>query len=383
MITNITKSTFFTFFIGNIITWGLLVSFQQHSAPKAKIKTKTHKIFDVDGNATLLKEHTKTTYNIHGEVIEQAEYKLDASEKTVLEQLKLTKYNRQGLYIGSMVYNSNNALIWSEEYNYNEYDQVVKITQTNYTEHPAISYTLLAYDSQGNVILSQTFDQKDHQTSEQKRNYATTGELLTAHDWYYIPTNNKPIKRSINIDNQYNSRGQIVQSTQLLQEGKDRFKDVKHFKNSAIVDWIKYKNGRLISHFKPFTKDTNMIQQQYLLPPPIPEQHTPLEYDDSKRDPLENIPHETVRTVAIKNNKQGLPQKKVTRFNNQITEVIYYYYNDLGLLQSEKIHHKIERTTEEIQYEYDSHQNLIQQKLFIDGTLTTQHLLQYEYYHQK
>lgn len=383
MITNITKNTFFTFLVGSIITWGLLVSFQQQALPKPKIKTKTHKIFDLENNNTTLQEHTKTTYNIHGEIIEQAEYSLDKTGSTVLKQLKLTKYNRQGLYIGSMAYNSDNALIWSEEYNYNEYDQVVKITQTNYKEHPISSYTLLTYDSQGNVILSQTFDQKDNQVSEQKRSYASTGELLTAHDWHYTPTKNKPVKRTINIDNQYNSRGQITQSTQLLQEGKDRFKDIKYFKNSAIIDWIKYKNGRLISHFKPPTKDTVMIQQQHLLPPPIPEQHAPLEYDDSKRDPLENIPHETIRTVAIKHNKQGLPQKRVTRFNNQITEVIYYYYNDLGLLETEKTHYKLDRTTQEIQYSYNENQDLVLKKLLFNNVLIKKHVLNYEYYHQK
>ena len=206
---------------------------------------------------------------------------------------------------------------------------------------------------------------------------------MTAQDWYYVPTATKAIKRTISIDNQYNTRGQIIQSTQLLQEGKNRFKDVKYFKNSAIIDWIKYKNGRLISHFKPVERDTNMIEQQYLLPPPIPDQYVPLEYDDSKRDPLENIPHETIRTVSIKNNKQGLPQKRVTRFNNQITEVIYYYYNDLGLLETEKIHQKIERTTEEVHYEYDKHQNLIKKELFENGELIQKHVLNYEYYHQK
>lgn len=386
MIINITKKHFINsslIFLALPMLWIILLAFKMPSSPPHPIKTQTHKVYQIEANRQLLQDHNTTKYNIHGDVIEYAEYEQNQQGNSILKQLKLIKYNVQGLYIGTMMYNHNNALIWSEENSYNDIDQITKITQTDYRDQTQTTYRLLFYDDYGNVQLSQTFDPNDNQLSEQKRTYTETGELISAQDWIYVSGKSKPIKKIINIDNQYNSRGQIIQSVMVLQEGKNKTKDVKVFKNSAIIDWIKYKNGRLVSHFKHKRQDSITIPKHYTLPPPIPEQTIPLEYDDSKRDPLANILHKPIQTVSFKYNKQNLPTKKVTRASNQVVEVIYYSYNDQDQLIKEKKQNKITRNSETTEYEYDHYNNPIKKNIYNNETLVEQHLYTYEYYRTK
>lgn len=361
----------------------VLVSFQSYSStklPKPQIKTQIHKKFQLENDQSILQQHTETKYNIHGEIIEQAEYTENKQGNTVLEKLKIIKYNVEGLYIGSMVYNRDNALIWSEENEYDETDHVIKIIHTDYSEPSSSTYTSLVYDAEGRVILSKTYDLDDNQISEQKRSYSSSGELLSAIDWTYTRQNSKLVKKTISLENQYDNKGQITQSTLLSQEGKNRSKDVKLFKNNAIIDWIKYKNGRIVSQFTTAIRDTTAIIKEYAIPPPIPEQKVVLEYDDAKRNPLENIPHTPYIAVSYKTNKYGLPSKKITRTYNQITEVVYYFYNEEEQLISEKTQNKISRDTDEIQYEYDLYNNPIKKIIFHNEKQVQQHLYSYEYY---
>ncbi|CAA6810982.1 MAG: Unknown protein [uncultured Aureispira sp.] len=384
MTTPIFKNTIRLFlFILLPILFGVLASFQAYpstKSPKPQIKTQIHKNFKLKGEQSMLQQHTETKYNIHGEVIEQAEYTETEQGNTALEKLKIIKYNVEGLYIGSMVYNRDNALIWSEENEYKGTDRVIKIRHTDYSDPSKSTYTTLEYDEDGHVILSKTYDKEDNQLSEQKRNYSSTGELLSAVDWTYTYRNAKLVKKTISLENQYNDKGQIIQSTLLSQDGKNRLKDVKLFKNNAIIDWIKYKNGRIINQFTAATRDTTAIIKEYAIPPPIPEQKVVLEYDDAKRNPLENIPHTPYKAVTYKTNKFGFPSKKITRTYNQVSEVVYYFYNDKGQLISEKTHDKISRDTDEIQYEYDLHNNPTKKMIFHNEKEVQQHLYSYEYY---
>jgi len=365
------------------ILFFVLASFQAYpsiKSPKPQIKTQIHKIFQLKGEQSILQQHAETKYNIHGEVIEQAEYTETEQGNTALEKLKIIKYNVEGLYIGSMVYNRDNALIWSEENEYEGTDRVIKIRHTDYSDPSNSTYTTLVYDEEGHVILSKTYDKEDNQLSEQKRSYSSTGELLSAIDWMYIHRNAKAVKKTISLENQYNDKGQIIQSILLSHDGKNRLKDVKLFKNNAIIDWVKYKNGRLINQFTVATRDTTAIIKEYSIPPPIPEQKVVLEYDDSKRNPLENIPHTPYKAVTYKTNKFGFPSKKITRTYNQVSEVVYYFYNEKEQLISEKTHNKVSRDTDEIQYEYDLHNNPTKKVIFHNEKQVQQHLYSYEYY---
>lgn len=359
---------------------GLLLWLLSPTVSYSQIKIKTHKIFAIHSNESILEKYTKTKYNVHGEIIEHAEYTENEKGSPLLKQLKIIKYNVEGLYIGTMVYDQNNALVWSEDNTYDENDQLIKITRTSYKESPVVNYVNLSYDKYGNVALSKTFDQKNNQTREQKWNYTPTGELLSTIEWFYTYRNKKTVKQTISVDNQYNTRGQLTQSTRLFQDGKNRIKDIKLFKNNAITDWTKYKNGRLISQFTNNYTDTFASPQEYELDPPIPQQKIPLEYDDAKRDPLANIPHTPFTTITFKNNKYGLPTRRITRIQNQVSEVVYYTYNDSELLVSEKIHDKISHTVEEVQYEYDHFNNPTTKNIYQNELLTQQHLYSYEYY---
>lgn len=367
------------------ILWLILVAFQSVPLPRIEqpIKTKTHKSFHLGTKLLILDKHTKTTYSIHGDIIQFAEYGEDSLGNPVLERLKIIKYNRQGLYIGTLVYNQNTVLVWSEENTYNDTEQITKTTQVDYNNQENTTYTLFFYDEFGNVNSTQTFDNNTNQISEQKRNYTATGELLSISDWLYVEQEGKLIKKTVNIDNQYNAHGQLIQSTMLLQEGKNKIKEVKLFKNNAIVNWITYENGQLVNQFKQQERDSlPPLRIPYELPPPIPLQTIQLEYDDAKRDPLEYIPHQEFRSISTKNNKHGLPTKKVVREYNQVVEVIVYTYDDTNQLIEELVQNKLTKENKQILYEYDAYNNPIQKTIYINEVLSQQHTYSYQYYRQ-
>jgi hypothetical protein len=335
----------------------------------------------VNDTATLFK-HTQTKYNIHGEIIEYAVYEPNANR--ILKELKILKYNSQGLLVGIMVYNKDNALVWTEEYQYNNREQVTKSLQIDYmTAKPKKSYQTLAYDNAGRLLNSKSFNTNDVQIAEINKSYSDNGELLSSSEWSTNDNGDKASKKTIVIENQYNQIGQLTHSIRQQQLGKKKIKDIKIFENCAIVSWTKLENGKLVSHFENKQKDIVPEAKEYLIPPPIPAQENgELEYDDDKRDPLANIEHKAYRTVTRKTNKQGLLIKKIIREYNQVVEVIHYFYDEKDQLLRKRIFDKITTTEKEIRYRYDKHQNTVESKIYRNDSLAQKNVYNYEYYYQ-
>lgn len=368
--------------MGLPVLMSILVAFQSLPVPKPVIKVRVFKQFDVVDHVCSLQKYTQTKYNIHGEIIEYAKYEPDSSQ--TLQELKILKYNPQGLLVGTMIYNQNNALVWSEEYQYNNKEQLIKKTQLDYTTTKSQkSYQTLDYDQSGRLVNTKSFNIEGIQIQESNKVYSDNGELLSSLDWTTNKEGDKGSKKLITIENQYNHTGQLTNSVRQEQVGRKKIKDIKIFENCAIVSWTKLENGKLISHFENKQKEPEEEPEEYLLPPPIPEQQNgELEYDDDKRDPLDNIEHKAYRTISRKLNKQGNLAKKIIREYNQVVEVVHYTYNEKKQLVKKRILDKVNNNEKEIQYQYDQYHNVVQSEIFQNGEKVRRNRYSYEYYYQ-
>ncbi len=371
----------YPFLLGLPILFWVLVAFQLPPMPVPDIKKKVYKKYTLTDQQEQLKQHTVTQYNIHGEIIEYAVYDPTSNQ---LQELRLLKYNPLGLLVGTMVYDQNKALVWSQEHKYNGSDQIIKRIETDYTTaSPQKSYTTLSYDKSGRLVETKTYNHKNIQITETTKSYSATGELVSLQDWSLNKAGERSSKKTISIENQYNQSGQLIHSIRQEHQGKIKTKDIKTFENSAIVSWTKFENGRLISQFKHKQKELLDTTPQYLIPPPMQDpENNLLEYDDDKRDPLQNIAHTAYRTITEKLNKQGLPTKQVAREYNQIVAVTYYTYNSQNKLIKERILDKITDKTTTMQYTYDLYQNITQKLTYKSDTLIQKLDYSYEYYYQ-
>ncbi len=358
-----------------------LVAFRSLPNPNEapQIRVLEFRDYQIKSNKRVLQKHNRTQYNINGAIIEYTEYEtVSGNQSPALQQIH--KYSNDGLLLGTMTYNENQALVKSIEKTYNAQKQIIKISDIDYQTPQETRYTTIEYDKNGLPSSFKTYDHKRHPISEKKKTYDEQEQLTNVFEWYYLDTINRQNKIIILTENSYDRRGNLETSVLQRHADKSKTKEIRQFENNALVSWTTFEDGKLISHFKHKKVDTFSIQREYLLPAPI--QMPELEYDDDKRDPLQNIAHKALRTITIKSNKDGFPVKKVTREHQQVIEVIYYFYDDNSLLTKERIINKETQTSKEFQYTYDQHQNITTTRLFINDTLTEEKSYSYEYYYR-
>lgn len=349
-----------------------------------QIKKEEFKDYRVEGNTAYLQLHTITEYNINGRVVQYTEYTADSGGNPALSTLKIIKYDRGGNRIGVMRYNSNNALIWSEEYIFDQNGRKSKVVQTSYGEIVTLSQvTQYQYDSKGNITTISTYNSDNELVGEYKRNYNALGEIASTTTWSYISTGAeaKPIKRTTHTTHDYDVKGNLKLSETEVTEGKTKWKDVRYFENNFVVEWLSYKNGEMQTHYKKDNnRPINIEDEQYEVPPPIPYQELPLEYDDRKRNPLQHISHNSLRTVTVKNNALGNPIKEVVREQQQVVTVTYFYYDEENKLIRQKKIYKLEDRIDETLFEYNEFANPLKEITLKNGEKVSERIFGYEYY---
>jgi len=335
-----------------------------------------------DGSERVLDQHTETEYDIHGQVILFSEFEDNASGNRVIKHKSINKFDNEGRKIGSMKYNTDGELIWSEDIILDEAGRKIRVNNATYGTLHERTYTLYEYDDFNHISSIKTFNHKDEQTSHFERIYSKDGELIATSRWNYVLDEaNKLVKKTIDVTFDYNEHGELIRATTETQVGRTKLKDVRLFENNYMVEWLKYENHKLVSSFKHEKRDTTNTQQNdYDIPPPIPYQIPLLEYEDSKRDPLQNIQHTPVSSVTLKKDDHGNIIKKVVREQGQVTVVIYYDYDSNHNLIYTQTIHKRTNWTEEKTMEYDKHNNLTLKQTFENKVLVNEESIQYEYY---
>ena len=351
------------------------------NAPQIK-KEILQKYVIYDGSERVLDQHTETEFDIHGQIILFTEFEDDAKGNRVIKNKNINKFDSDGRKIGSMKYNTEGDIIWSEDIILDEQGRKTRVNNATYGTLHERTYTLYHYDEFDNITKVKTYNEKDEQTSHFEREYNKDGDLLMTSKWSYVlDESNKLVKKTIDVNFDYNEYGELVRATTETQIGRTKNKDVRLFENNYMVEWLKYENNKLISSFKHQKRDTtNQQQDNYDIPPPIPYQLPVLEYEDSKRDPLENIQHTPVSSVTLKKDDFGKILKKVIRENGQVSIVIYYDYDSQNNLIYTQTIYKRTNWTEEQTMEYDEHNNLTLMQTFENKVLVNEQSIEYEYY---
>jgi hypothetical protein len=307
-----------------------------------------------------------------------AEYKEQADGRIQLHRQHIHKYDQNGNLIGNLLYDSNNALIWSEELNLDEQGRIRSIQQVQYDQAQKKHSIVYEYDQYGNRAVMKTFAEEEQQ-SEQRRVYSLEGELLESYDWMYLSQDGKMVKKIIRTINEYDSKGQLLKSVSDIQEGKRKTREIRHFRNNFLTGLQRFESGKLVSQFEVPQRDT-ANSSQYFIEPPLPHQEPPMEYDDLKRDPLAKIPYTNFREIQIKTDKQGNHIKKVVREYNQIVSVTEYSYDKNGNLAKEHKTNKQDGTEEITVYQYDQYNNMTKEAIYRNDVVIAEKNISYEYY---
>jgi hypothetical protein len=353
---------------------------ENHELEQPKIKKEVLQEFKIEAGKNILQEQTVTEYNIHGKMIQFSAYKADSTGQASLHSQEIIKFDRNGNRIGSMRFNKDKALIWSEELELNEEGLLIKRQQTSYETDASKSYiTHYKYAVDNQLTAKSTYNENKELIAEYRKTYNQSGELMHVSAWSYQEPESKSEKQSMRSHYDYDRRGNLKKAVTELQRNKERWKDVRRFENNFVVEWWQYKNGEEFSHFKHDKRGNLPPMHDYELPPPIP-YHTPFEYDDSKRDPLQYIDHVPGQTISIKTNAKGLPIKEVLRFKQQIISVTYFFYNEHDQLIRKKKVFKQEKDIEEVKFHYDHYNNLSQELTYLNDQLVAERSFKYEYY---
>jgi len=336
------------------------------------IKEKRILDYRLKDNKRLLQKKTVLEYNIYGNLVQQSFYKGEQ-----LQRAEHFKYDRLGQLVGRLRYDSMQALIWSEDRQLDKEGRKLKVTQTAYRP-PGFQqqYTLYSYSSGGKIKQVQTYNTEDQLVSEVNYLYSQLGELLGSNAWDLQEDGRK---RSLSILHEYNKKGQIQRSVSILQNGKDRYKEVRNFENCFIIEWQRYQNGILYSHFK---HDKEQIREQgpSEIPPPLPFQLSPLDYEESRKDPLRYTDYQPLRSINTKNNEDGLPIKEAIREGEKLVEVRYFFYDEAKRLIRRKTVDKVNEEVKEEELSYTKEGLPLTHRQFLDKKLIQERSYEYIYY---
>ncbi|MCH2042498.1 MAG: hypothetical protein MK212_00030 [Saprospiraceae bacterium] len=347
-----------------------------------QIKKQVLKEFELQEDILELKEHTETEYDVFGKIVELVEYGQAKNGKSKLKYQTIYKYDASSNKIGTLKYNQDGNLVWSESLTLGEDNQVLRIDYASYEPTHQHSYTLYEYDEHGNKVSTKTYNDKDEQTAEKKRLYNHNGELEIASNWSYVLDGDKLIKKSVSTKHEYDHSGRLVRSEKEIVQARERTKEINKFENGFMRECIVYKNGKLVDHFKHKGRDTSTVYREYKIEPPIPEQDPFMEYDDALRDPFQNIEHEAISTITFKKDELGNIIKKVFREYGKVTYVIYYDYDSFQNLSKKREIDKVTGDTKHELYTYDEFQNILRKETYSNEELIHKKMLTYHYYNR-
>jgi hypothetical protein len=362
------------------LTFGIfiLLAITSKAQERPKVKKEVRQDYKVQNKEKNLSKQVETEFDIFGKIVQYTEFDVLPEGKTQLNQQTVNKYNQQGQKIGTVINDADNSTLWSEEIFFDAENRINKTQQTDYKSGQAQrSYTTTEYDQYGNDFLYKTFNHQNEQTSEKRRTFNQTGEMVSSIYWLFIQNEDKKwVKKTTRTSNEFNSLGHVIKSIADIQEGKKKWREIKYFENCAMIECDKYINGKLVSHYRKQERDTTANNPAYdVIPIPKTDYEHPDDYD-----PLAYIPHTEYRTVTFKTDKNGNIVKKVVRQQSEVFSVTYFTYTDDNQLVKEKTILKSDDSTEEHLYQYDQYQNLTKETILKNELATEEFAISYEYY---
>lgn len=347
------------------------------------VKKKIYKNFSVQDNVRQLTEHTVIEYNQAGDIVKHIDFQPRSDGSSSIRELKVYRYDDQNRHTATLVYESEDILSWKEVFSFDKQGRKARIDYTSFDfkGQPHHTYALYEYDKYGNESKVTTFDHEDAPLSQKGWNYNAQGEVVTSYGWNYQEKDGQQLKKTYKSYNKYDSEGNLVRSTFDMQLGDYKWKEVRLFENNYLVEWNKYENGKVVSHFEHRRDEDQQVRRYYQpeLDPPYPMP------DEQPRNVLEEEPfgdpkYRPVWTTTTKTDNAGNIIKIIERERGRVVTVTYCSYDDRNNLTRKKKIRKNKGWTEELRNEYDRYDRLTRESTFIDGDLVAVRSYQYEYF---
>lgn len=348
-----------------------------------QLKKKVYKNFSVQDDVRQLTEHTVIEYNETGDIVKYIDFQPRQDGSSHIRELKVYRYDDQGRHVATLAYESEDLLSWKEIFSFDAQNRKSRVdyTRFDFNGQPHHTYSLYEYDSYGNESKISTFDQKNEPLSEKGWKYNAQGEVVTSYGWSYQEKEGERLKKTYKSYNKYDSKGNLIRSTFDMQLGDYKWKEVRLFENNYLVEWNKYENGKVISHFEHRRDEGQQVRRYYqpeLEPPyPIPDEQP---RNVIEEEPFRDPKYRPVWTTTTKTDKEGNIIKIVERERGQVVNVTYCSYDDRNNLTRKKKIRKNKGWTEEVRNEYDHYDRLTRESTFIDGDLVALRSYQYEYF---
>lgn len=364
----------------------LALFFYSHSwqtADKPKIKKEVVQVFEWVQQEKNLRKYTETEYNRAGKVVQFSEYKGQGQEQGALRRLKINRYDTKGRFLGSMLYDSAQALIQSEELRLDEDGQVLQKKLIDYSQNPSfVQEHLYEYNQEG-LLLFQQYYESQRLLSEKRMTYSEFGEVLRQEQWFYEQdSTGKERKKVVQTDYLYDELGYLEKSIKDYQIGRKKWREERVFRKNFLISLTLYKQGKRVSHFAVPQRDSSKIHEEYYLETPQP--YPDLEEWDfippPPRDPMRNIPHTLLREVSLTYNDNEQLLRKAVREEEQVVEVTFYSYDEQKNLVEERKEDRLRLRDESTLYEYDDYSNLVRKVFYENGYIQREEQLAYEYY---
>jgi len=232
------------------------------SAQKAQIKSILHKQYtpNNDGKLTLSTQVNKE-YNQSNKVSLQEYSSVGKDNELQVDRQQRFSYDTKGRHQNTLEYNGDGILQAEMKLYWDEHDNKSKEEQIKYDNGQqtsvAVTY-LLEYDSEGNKKSEQFFNQAGSPIKGRTWYYNKQKEISKSFTWL---ENKKEPRKEIYTSYKRNKDGDLTESTTTEKvNGKVFRKDVRYFSNNYIIEWKKYIEGKLESHFINEYRDSVIIR---------------------------------------------------------------------------------------------------------------------------
>jgi hypothetical protein len=333
------------------------------------VKSFTANTYENVAGKMKIADKYEAIYLQNGKILSKFSLKPDASSNLVVKQKTTYTYDSSGKKTTTKHTVLNDVIMLQEDYLYDFKGNIQKINRQifdstlNRLTHIDVS---LKYSPQGDMLEEVQVGEDGKKIESKNWTYQNNAITFFVNEKY---KNNKLLEKVI-TEYKYSRDGLLQKaiSTNTLAD-KTILKDVQIFENNFITEWLKYRNGQLISRFAP-NKHSNIKDKQ----------PTEVERPNNLKDQLVSNSNEEWST-NIEYDEDG-KQRKVEYIskNNTVLSVLKFSYDPEDRVIKIEKDVKEKSIKEDLTFSYDIYGNILSESLTQDGQLKTKREYQYEFY---
>ena len=333
------------------------------------VKSFTANTYENVAGKMKIADKYEAIYLQNGKLLSKIVLKPDASSTLTVRQKTSYTYDSSGKKTTTKHTALNDALILQEDYVYDFKGNIQKINRQSFdsTLNRLTQVDVsLKYSAKGDVIEEVQLGEDGKKIESKNWTYQNNVITFFVNEKY---KNNKLTEKAI-TEYKYSKDGvlQKATSTNTLAD-KTVLKDIQVFENNFITEWLKYRNGQLISRFSP-NKHSNVVEKQSL----------EIERPNNLKDQIMATSNEEWST-NIEYDEDG-KQRKVEYIskNNTILSILKFNYDQEDRVIKIEKDVKDKFVKEDLLFAYDIYGNIVSESLIREGQVVTNREYHYEFY---